>query len=80
MHADGDFDGAVAAFAKALWERPNNAHLHFQLAEALEARGNHLSALRAYHDAVEFAPANAEYRRRLDAFMQGPTVRASVVQ
>src|SRR5262249_27397516 len=58
----GHFKRAKAALAGLLAAQPNNAHLHYRLAQCQEAFGDLDAALKSARDAAQLDAENATYR------------------
>ncbi|OGL62438.1 MAG: hypothetical protein A3J27_11090 [Candidatus Tectomicrobia bacterium RIFCSPLOWO2_12_FULL_69_37] len=71
MLAQGDLEGAGAAFARALENAERSTALCFGLAEVCFAKGDHEAAEKALMEADRIEPfARREFRRRAPAFVQ----------
>lgn len=63
MHAQGDDDGAMEFYARAIQNAPKDAATRAKLADLLEARGMFKDAAEQYRELVKLEPDNADYWR-----------------
>lgn len=60
LYYRGDYDGAIAAYRKALKIDPKYAVAHYDIGLALDAQGKKTEAIAAYRRAIRFDPKDAD--------------------
>lgn len=68
--AEKRYDEAIAAFGKAVEANPKNGAAHFELAKALQARGDSEEALKHFRLAIRGRPARPEAKFYIDAILK----------
>ena len=68
LFSKGDFEGALDAFAKALYIGPNNAVTHNNLGVLYYNQGDKEKALSHYKKAADFQPENITFQKNLADF------------
>src|ERR1700761_2789397 len=63
MHAQGDDEGAMEFYARAIQKSPNDVSARSKLAELFEAHGGYKDAAEQYRALVKLQPKNADFWR-----------------